>query len=85
MVTSPLSSSPHPAANVNTQSQDVDVENEVEIDEDGSVTELGGAGVGHSRNRRIKEGKEAIKYDVEDIVNGASLPNFLLHILTHTF
>ena len=76
MVTSPLSSSSHPQASSKRQSQDGDVENEVEVDENGSVTELGGAGVGHSRNRRIKEGKEAIKYDVEDIVNGAFSPHF---------
>jgi hypothetical protein len=44
---------------------DPEVENELEVDVEGSVTEIG---IG--RNRRIQEGKEAIKYDVEDIVNG---------------
>ncbi|KAG8844891.1 GTPase-activating protein [Serendipita sp. 405] len=46
---------------------DPEVENEVEIDGEGSITEIT---VG--RNRRIREGKEAIKYDVEDIVKGES-------------
>jgi hypothetical protein len=44
---------------------DPEVENELEVDVEGSVTEIG---IG--RNRRIQEGKEAIKYDVEDIING---------------
>lgn len=73
MVTSPLSSSTYGAAAANLDGADVEVENEVQVDADGSVTELGGGGIGLSRNRRIKEGKEAIKYDVEEIVNGQCL------------
>lgn len=46
---------------------DPEVENEVEVDMEGSVTE-----VAMGRNRRIREGKEAIKYDVEEIVNGTT-------------
>lgn len=44
---------------------DPEVENEIELDIEGGVKEYS---IG--RNRRIQEGKEAIKYDVEDIVNG---------------
>lgn len=47
---------------------DPEVENELEVDVEGSVTEIG---IG--RNRRIQEGKEAVKYDVDDIVNGMNI------------
>ena len=73
MVTSPLSSSTYGTVNASVDGPDVEVENEVEVDADGGVTELGSGGIGLSRNRRIKEGKEAIKYDVEEIVNGLSV------------
>jgi len=81
MVTSPLSSSSRASASMNVGNHDVDVENEVEVNEDGSVTELGGAGGDLRKNRRIREGKEAIKYDVEEIVNGTRYPPFSLHFL----
>jgi hypothetical protein len=41
-----------------------------EIDEEMDVEESGFSVGSIGRSRRIREGKEAIKYDVEDIVNG---------------
>lgn len=58
------------------QGADPEVENEVEVDMEGSVTE-----VAMGRNRRIREGREAIKYDVEDIVND---PLHAVHSLSST-
>ncbi|CCA73011.1 related to GYP1-GTPase activating protein [Serendipita indica DSM 11827] len=70
MVRSPRSS------RMRDQGADPEVENEVEVDMEGSVTE-----VAMGRNRRIREGREAIKYDVEDIVND---PLHAVHSLSST-
>ncbi|KAG8830647.1 GTPase-activating protein, partial [Serendipita sp. 399] len=73
MVTSPRSSRLRDRGETQI---DPEVEHEVEIDGEGSITEIT---IG--RNRRIREGKEAIKYDVEEIVND---PIHAVHSLSST-